>query len=141
MKLCKKTIYFFGEETSMKKWLMLMGLVLTVVLIVAGCGSAADSGGDQEQQAATGETKEITIASTNFEFDPKEIRVKKGDSVKITLDNKQGMHAVKFAGYNVEVQPGKTVTFVADKAGEFKYECSIMCGAGHKDMVGTLIVE
>jgi len=110
-------------------------LVILSALLLGACGSK-DSGAE-----GNGEVKEFTIDATNFEFDLKEIKVNKGDTVKVTLKNSEGNHAVKFDGYNKEVQGDKTISFVADKAGEFKYECSIFCGAGHTDMVGKLIVE
>jgi len=81
------------------------------------------------------------VNAKNFEFDQKEIKVHKGDSVTITLNNTQGNHGLKIDGYNVEVKGGKSVTFTADQTGEFKYYCSIMCGTGHAEMTGKLIVE
>ena len=83
----------------------------------------------------------MTIDATNFEFSIKEIRVKQGDTVKLTLNNAEGFHALKVEGYNKEVQGGKTISFVADKKGEFDYVCSVFCGTGHEEMVGKLIVE
>jgi len=122
----------------MKKSILVISLVLAMVLVVSACGnSEKDAGGEAN---ATGEVKEFTIDATNYEFDLKEIKVNKGDTVKITLENSQGMHAVKFEGYNKEVQGNKTISFVADKTGEFEYICSIFCGTGHDKMVGKLIV-
>lgn len=118
---------------------MAIMLVVLSALLLAACGN---SGGSSTEEAnATGEVKEFTIDATNFEFDLKEIKVNQGDTVKVTLKNSEGLHAVKFDGYNKEVQGDETITFVADKVGEFEYICSIFCGTGHDDMVGTLIVE
>jgi len=120
----------------MKKMMLAFCLVILSALLLGACGSK-DSGAAE----GNGEVKEFTIDATNFDFDLKEIKVNKGDTVKITLKNSEGNHAVKIDGYNKEVQGDKTISFVADKAGEFQYECSIFCGAGHGDMVGKLIVE
>jgi|HigsolmetaAR203D_1030402.scaffolds.fasta_scaffold09240_4 cytochrome c oxidase subunit 2 len=127
------------------KWIMLAVLLM---LALAGCGgngnggasdgNGGSSGGDG---AASGQTHEVTIDATNFEFSIKEIRVKQGDTVKLTLNNAEGFHALKVEGYNKEVQGGKTISFVADKKGEFDYVCSVFCGTGHEEMVGKLIVE
>ena len=126
----------------MKKWLISIGLIFATVLIIAGCSGQNENGADgQGQESTTGETKQFTIEATNFEFDLKEIKVNKGDTVKITLKNTQGLHGVEIKGYDVEIGDGKTVSFVADQAGEFDYLCSIFCGEGHADMTGTLIVE
>lgn len=133
----------------MKKSMYTLGVVLTAALIATGCGGGgnkenkADAAPEAAQAAnldAAG-TKAITIEAKNFEFDQKEIKVKKGEKLSITLKNSQGNHAIQIEGYDQEIKGGKTVTFTADKAGEFTFLCSIMCGAGHKDMVGKLIVE
>ena len=132
------------EENEMNKWLYTLGLVLAAALIATGCGGGGkDDKADASQATgqAAGDAKAITINAKNFEFDQKEIRVKKGETISITLKNTQGNHGLMIEGYDKEIKADKTVTFTADKAGEFKFECSIMCGAGHKDMMGKLIVE
>ena len=83
----------------------------------------------------------IEVAVVDHEFDQKEIKVKQGETVSITLKNDQGNHGFKLEGYDKEVKNGQTVTFTADKAGEFNFECSIICGKGHADMKGKFIVE
>lgn len=122
----------------MKKWMLALCLVIISVLVMGACGKSSESDGKAN---GTGEVKEFTIDATNFEFDIKEMKVNKGDTVKVTLKNSEGFHAVKFAGYNKEVEGDKTITFVADKTGEFEYSCSIFCGVGHDDMLGKLIVQ
>ncbi|TCZ78157.1 cytochrome C oxidase subunit II [Paenibacillus albiflavus] len=130
---------------SMKKWLLSLGLVFTAVIIVTGCGvkedTTAASSSIQTDAEASREATVITIEAKNFAFNQKEIKVKKGDNVSITLKNSQGNHAIHIDGYNKDIRNNKTVTFVADQAGQFKFFCSIMCGSGHADMVGTIIVE
>lgn len=122
----------------MKKWVLTICLVFATVLILSACGKVEEGAG---KTSASGEVKEFTIDAKNFEFDLKEMKVNKGDTVKITLKNSEGNHAVKFEGYNKEVQGNKNISFVADKTGEFKYSCSIFCGEGHDKMVGKLIVQ
>ena len=127
-----------------KKWVYTGGLILTAAMIATGCGGGKSESSPFPSQAAGGDAgaaTAITVNAKNFEFDQKEIKVKKGETVAITLNNTQGNHAMKIEGYNKEVKNKQTVTFTADQAGEFKFECSIMCGAGHADMVGKLIVE
>ncbi|QMV40763.1 cupredoxin domain-containing protein [Cohnella cholangitidis] len=127
----------------MKKWMALSGLLLAAMLIASGCGGKNNKEEASSSPAAAGggAAKAITIDATNFKFDQEEIKVKKGEEVSITLKNSQGNHAIKIEGYDKEIKGNATVTFVADKAGEFKYICSIFCGKGHNDMVGKLIVE
>ncbi|QJD83989.1 cupredoxin domain-containing protein [Cohnella herbarum] len=128
----------------MKKWTMLIGVLLAVTLIASGCGGKnkeETSPSPAAEAGAGGGAKAITIDASNFKFDQDEIKVKKGEEVSITLKNSQGNHAIHIDGYDKEVKGNATVTFVADKAGEFTFICSVMCGKGHDDMKGKLIVE
>ena len=95
--------------------------------------------------ATTGETKTFTISGKSFSLTPNEIRVKKGDSVKITFKNTGGFHDFSLDEFNVktpQIQSGQTadVEFVADKIGTFEFYCSV---GNHRaqGMKGTLIVE
>lgn len=126
-----------------KRMLSLGGLALAGALILAGCGGKEETSNasPETSQAAAGAAKAITLNAKNFEFDQPEIKLKKGETVSITLKNGQGNHAVHIDGYDKDIKGKETVTFTADKAGEFKFFCSIMCGAGHGDMVGKIIVE
>lgn len=92
-----------------------------------------------------GSVKEITVEGSNFKFMPTEIRVKKGDTVRVIFKNTGGMHDFVIDELNVKtkvIQGGQeeTVEFVADKEGSFEYYCSV---GQHRQMgmKGTLIVE
>lgn len=95
---------------------------------------------------ATDEVKSFTIDAANFAFSMDEIRVKEGDTVRVTLKNTEGFHDFMidaFAGAKTtRLEAGKeeTIEFVADKKGSFEYYCSV---GSHRamGMRGTLIVE
>lgn len=96
-------------------------------------------------QESTGTTKTFTVTGSSFKFDPEEIHVKKGDSVKIVFKNAGGMHDLVFDDFNVRTQrlaagQSETIEFVADKIGTFEYYCSV---GNHRamGMEGDLIVE
>lgn len=103
-------------------------------------------GADADVDVMVGATKEFTVIGNNFAFDIKEMRVKKGDTVRITFKNAEGFHdwtLDEFDGAKTaQLQAGgeQTVTFVADKAGTFEYYCSV---GKHRSMgmKGSLIVE
>ena len=87
----------------------------------------------------------IIVSASNFKFDKSEIRVKAGDTVKITFKNTQGFHDFVIDEFDVATKQGngpseETVTFVADKAGTYEYYCSV---GQHRamGMKGNLIVE
>jgi cytochrome c oxidase subunit 2 len=77
----------------------------------------------------------------DFEYDKKEIHVKKGDTVRLTLESDDVGHGLTIPAFNVNIQGNKTVEFIANKTGTFEYHCSIVCGTGHEKMTGKLIVE
>jgi nitrosocyanin len=111
--------------------------------IVPVDGSASDTA--TPTPAATGATKEFTVTASNFAFSPKEIKVRKGDTVKITFKSSGGSHDWKLDEFNVKtavIGSGKeeTISFVADKTGTFEYYCSV---GSHRQMgmKGNLVVE
>ena len=89
--------------------------------------------------------KEFTISGKPFSYDVKEIKVNKGDTVKIIFKNLEGMHDWKLDEFNANTKvigtgESETITFVADKTGTFEYYCSV---GQHRanGMKGNLIVE
>lgn len=124
----------------MKKW-MTLGLSLLLVIVLSACGSKSDTTDKADSSGGSDGVKEIKVTATNFKFEPSEIKVKKGDKVKITLEDGEGSHGFAIPDFDVDLQKPSSAEFTADQAGEHEFHCSVMCGAGHADMKGTLIVE
>ncbi|MEK9158145.1 MAG: cupredoxin domain-containing protein [Patescibacteria group bacterium] len=89
--------------------------------------------------------KTFTVLGAPYTFTPAQIKVKKGDTVKIIFKNTAGTHDWKldeFGAATGTVPAGqeKTIQFVASKTGTFEYYCSI---GNHRQlgMKGTLVVE
>lgn len=89
--------------------------------------------------------KEFTVTGSNFAFAPNVLIVKKGETVKITLKNTDGFHDLKIDEFNVATKrirggESETITFVANKIGNFEYYCSV---GEHRamGMKGTLVVQ
>lgn len=94
---------------------------------------------------AQGPVKTFNVTGKSFSFDPKEIKVNKGDTVKIVFSNTEGLHDWVIDEFNVRTprtQAGQTTTiqFVAVKSGTFQYYCSV---GSHRaqGMWGNLIVQ
>lgn len=94
---------------------------------------------------SSAETKTFNVDGNNFSFSVSEIKVNKGDKVKIVFNNKVGFHDWVIDEFNArtpQIQAGQsaTVEFVADKTGTFEYYCSV---GQHRQMgmKGKLVVE
>ncbi|MEK6945552.1 MAG: cupredoxin domain-containing protein [Nanoarchaeota archaeon] len=85
------------------------------------------------------QNKVITLDAQRFEYTPSTITVKKGDRVKIVMNNIDTTHGIAIPDYNVTGVDG--VEFIADKAGTFTFHCPTFCGGGHREMTGTLVVQ
>ena len=99
----------------------------------------------QEDDAMMEDTKIFNITGRNFAFSQTEIRVKKGDKVKINFSSVDGFHdwtINEFNAQTTQVNAGgsASVEFVANQAGTFEFYCSV---GRHREMgmVGKLIVE
>jgi len=143
--------------------------ILIVLTLVAGYvfyGESAVKNGAQEavgttmpvpgtnvQDMVATPVKEFTMTSwmdktadgkMSAHFSLKEIKVKKGDTVKITITNTAGTHDFMLDEFNIAketpLNQPVVVEFVADKVGTFEYYCSKY---NHRQIgqKGNLIVE
>ena len=103
------------------------------LLVFAACGLLAQDAG------------EIKVTAKKYEFEPAQIRVKKGDHVKLQITAVDHDHGFKLEAFHVDqkIKKGEatTVEFTPDQTGTFPFECSKFCGMGHKNMKGELVVE
>ena len=107
--------------------------------------SELDNGGDIVIEESDEIKKFTVIGSSDFRFSLSEIRVKKGEKVKIVFTNAKGTHDWVIDEFNARtkvINEGETdsVEFTADKVGTFEYYCSV---GNHRaqGMKGNLIVE
>ncbi len=88
----------------------------------------------------------ITVYGAEFEFQPNQITVNKGETVKLTFINAGTVeHDLVIDELNVKtklLQPrtSETVEFIASKTGTFSFYCSV---EGHKEqgMIGKITIE
>lgn len=93
----------------------------------------------------TSGVKIISVEAGSFYYKPNEIRIKKGEKVKIEMKSTDMMHDLNIDALEIKIPITKlgdtgTVEFTADKTGTFEMYCSV---GNHKQMgqVGKLIVE
>lgn len=114
-----------------------------------GLDSSAPASNSTESAMATPNdnlpVKQFTVTGSNFKFEPSELKVNKGDNVKITFQNSGGTHDFVIDELNAKTKrigsgEQDTIEFVADKTGTFEFYCSV---GKHREMgmKGTLTVE
>jgi cytochrome c oxidase subunit 2 len=86
----------------------------------------------------------VKIAARAFEYTPKEVTLKQGETVVLELasvDLFHGFNCVEFA-VRADLPPKKVVrlTVTPKNAGEFDFHCDNFCGSGHEGMFGTFRV-
>ena len=115
--------------------------LLTAGLTVAGVFALLTVSLAQEKP----EVREIAITAKKYEFSPSEIRVRQGESVKLSITALDRKHGFKIEALDIdrELPKGEVVTIdlKADRAGTFPIACSKFCGLGHGKMKGQLVVE
>jgi plastocyanin len=130
-----------------KRWLVLLLGCLALALVAAGCGGDDDDNGgggggggatsEQEAPAATGGGADVSMK--DIKFNPSTVNIKVGDTVTWTNDDSVG-HDVTGDGFKSGdaggLQSGDTFKHKFDKAGTFKYRCTV-----HPGMTGEVDVK
>jgi len=109
-----------------------------LLVLVAATATASDAGKD---------IKVVHVLAERFVYVPSVVKVKRGTTIEFRLtseDTNHGFHIPK-AGINVIIpKRGRgeaKVVFKPTEPGEYAFECSKACGAGHTQMRGVVIVE
>lgn len=123
----------------MKKFALLALVAVLALGLLAGCGGGG---------GAAAKTLTVNMGEGGaYKFSPDNLSLTKGETVNVTIVNKDSAQAHTFilTDFNVkstQVAPGKTETlkFTASKTGEFSFICDV---PGHKDggMTGKLVVK
>jgi len=120
--------------------MMLIGLTILSAASAPTVAQVAKDAGTGMQGA-----HEIQVTLRKYEFSPGSLRVRKGEQVKLVMTAVDHDHGFKIDDFNINqtIPKGTTVVveFTADKAGTFQFRCSNVCGLGHRNMKGTLVVE
>ena len=137
---------------SRKSNLIWIGLLVLLVLIVGFFVLQSQNGGHSRESSSSQEVSSVTVTDDSpisveggkYYYKPNEIRVKKGQTVKIMFNNVEGTHDFVIDEFNVQSSEldedeSEEITFVADKTGEFEFYCSTY-DHREKGMFGKLIV-
>jgi len=130
---------------------------VTVSLLAVSLGVPAQT----PDTDTKGSTKVIEVSAKKYEFDPAEIRVKKGTRVELKVHSVDETHGIKLSltpegskekspgllfdkpddNGRVEKDQDQVLDFVAQQAGTYEFKCAKVCGIHHGKMKGKLIVE
>ena len=80
-----------------------------------------------------------TVMIQNFSFVPAELKIKKGDTVTWTNDDKAPHSVFSVTGYEISsevFEQGQTYSHTFNITGTFEYNCRV-----HHKMIGKIIVE
>ena len=128
-------------------------IIVAIVIVVALVGFVVmknnnGSSVTKNNAEVTGPVKEFSMTSYYDDagkwFSLKEIRVNKGDRVRIKVTNIKGTHDFTIDEYGIKkmtpLNEETIIEFTADKVGDFVYYCSV---PGHRQagQFGTLIVN
>ena len=136
-----------------------LGIAVTIALVTIAAGNST-----VPAVAAQGDAKEIAVSAKKFEFAPSEIRVKAGSRVRLVITSTDREHGIEInpfaegadkkaaAGLKFEASVTKPefklpkdqatqVEFTAVQPGTYSFKCSVVCGMGHHNMKGQIIVE
>ena len=122
----------------MKKYFIFL-IVATVFLLIGCSNSNLEGNAVNKAPLETASVKEIEIDAFQFGFSPDTVTVKKGEKVKLIINNLDIDHGIRIPDLNLKGD--NSIEFVADKVGEFNWYCNNMCGPGHSSMKGLLKVE
>lgn len=123
---------------TQRLWVRVMLLGATVAVLLT---QATELGRAQSSPVQT-----IEIRAERFSFTPSQIRVEAGTILELRVRSDDTNHGFRIIGTDVNLLVPKrgrgtaTVRFMADTPGEYVFECSKLCGAGHSFMRGEIIV-
>ena len=111
------------------------------------CGGAAIlvTGSLGYRIAAAGQpVHEVQIVASRYAFEPANIQLVAGESVRLVVRSKDGTHGFAIPKLKVDLylpssgEPA-TAEFIAPAAGEYDIACSEFCGRGHGQMKAALV--
>lgn len=88
----------------------------------------------------------VDVVASNWKFIPATVEMHVGETTVLHLTSSGGVHGIQSDDLGIPqttIPPGKfvDVSVTPKKAGTYQVHCSIVCGAGHGDMVLTIEVK
>lgn len=120
--------------------------VLAAGLLLPTPTWGGESGPNLQAKETEQPVKKVKVLAQRFRFNPSKIEVDAGTRLVISLRSKDTFHGFAIEGADVDVvvpargQGDVVVVFDAQKPGKYPFKCSKVCGAGHAQMRGMIVV-
>ena len=130
----------------MKRVEILAGAIVLLVVVVLPVSLLYPHFFDKTPHARPGE---ILLVARTFErggWSPPEIRVKKGQKVKLRILAEDVSHSFQLMHLGIDTGPiftgtTKVVEFVPQRVGTFPFYCNTRCSTRHENLMGLLVVQ
>lgn len=121
----------------------LLAVVLTVVLVAAGCGGDDDDAADVDtgNQADSGQETSVELEADDFYFEPEAVDARAGDTITIEVENEgDATHTFSVDALDIdeEIAPGDTaeIEVTVPDGGGVDFYCRFHEGRGMKGTIG-----
>jgi cytochrome c oxidase subunit II len=116
-----------------------------IVATAIVCGISVTQAASSRQAVAPDGPRVIEVVARRYAFEPAEIEVAEGETVRLMVRSADGPHGIEIKQFKVkkEIPRGAApiaIEFTAATPGRFPVLCSEYCGDGHGDMKGALVV-
>ena len=132
---------------TVRRRVVLAGTLALGVFWPAVAHQAAEPREQNPPQVSRNARRVVEVVAERFLFVPSEITVEAGTSLEIRLTSEDTDHGFRIVGSDVDVEIPKrgrgeaVAVFDATTPGDYTFECSQMCGAGHSFMRGRIRVK
>jgi cytochrome c oxidase subunit 2 len=126
-----------GSRTSGRKPTPALLLALGLILSMTGCGKRTPT------YAGPPDTVR-QIVMKKWEIDPDRVEVPQGARVELVVTSMDVEHGIAVPGLGIRepVQPEHpaVIRLLAQTPGVYPMRCSVLCGRGHDQMSGVIVV-
>ncbi|MSS74590.1 hypothetical protein EXS73_00015 [Candidatus Pacearchaeota archaeon] len=120
-------------------WIALYPSPVEVAQVIAGTSSTPSFIATSLPADSRSSLVIVSVEASQFTYTPKVVRVKSGQNVTIQITNVDTVHGLRIPA--LAISGTKSVNFIAPAPGTYEFSCPTMCGSGHREMQGTLVVE
>lgn len=110
-----------------------------VAVLATGCGR------ESAKPEAQGPARQIKVVTKKWNIEPGEIKVKVNEPVELLVTTMDVAHGFEVPELRIDEAvnpgPGVKIALKVEKAGRYTVRCSILCGMGHEDMLGSIVAE